>query len=431
MLILLAGATGFIGSRIAQAIEDAGHTLVCGVRDTDAYQRQHPRRRCVTLDFAADDPLAGCRGVLRRADAVVNAVGIAAEHGPSTFEALHTRGPIALFEACTQAGVRRVVQLSALGADAGAATPFHLSKRAADEALLALPLQAWVLQPSLVFGLDGASSQQLLQLAALPVVPLPQGAGAVQPVHVDDLVAVVMRLLTDEPPAGMPPGRLAVVGPQPLPLRGYLAALRHGLGLGPARFVGIGRGLMDLAAAVGERLPGSVLNRQTWQMLQRGNVADADAVAAVLGRAPRAADDFIGPLCQAALAAACLPLALRLLRWSLAVVWLATAAVSFGLYPVADSLDLLARTGLTGPLALVMLYGAALLDLLLGIATLWRPGRWLWWSQLALMGFYTAMITLRLPEFWLHPYGPVLKNLPIAAALCVLLAFERPRRARA
>lgn len=428
MLILLAGATGFIGSRIAQAIEDTGHRLVCGVRDTDAYQRAHPLRRCVPLDFAANDPLAGCRTTIEQADVVINAVGIAAEHGRSSFQALHVRGPIALFEACADARVRRVLQVSALGADAEAATAFHRSKRAADDALLALPVQGVVLQPSLVFGVDGASSRQLLQLAALPLVPLPRSAGAIQPVHVDDVVAAVVRLALDDEVAAAAPRRLAVVGPEPIPLRAYLAALRNGLGLGPARFVPIGDGVMDLAAAAGERLPGSVLNRQTWQMLQRGNTADAHDLTAVLGRAPRAAAAFVDPLRAAALSAARLPGALALLRIALALVWLVTAAVSYGLYPVADSLALLARTGFAGPLAVVMLYGAATLDLLLGLATLFKPRRWLWWCQLGLMGFYTAAITLKLPEFWLHPYGPVLKNLPIAAALCVLLAFEAPER---
>ncbi|MCR5868596.1 SDR family oxidoreductase [Aquincola sp. J276] len=431
MLILLAGASGFIGSRIAQAIEDAGHTLVCGVRDPDAYQRQHPQRRCVALDFAADDPLAGCRTTLERADAVVNAVGIAAEHGRNTFHALHARGPIALFEACADARVKRVLQLSALGADAQASTTFHLSKRTADEALLALPVQGFVLQPSLVFGIDGASTQQLLQLAAAPLaVPLPQGAGAIQPVHVDDVVATVMRLLLHDEVAADTPRRLAIVGPEPLPLRGYLAALRAGMGLRPARFLPLPRGLMDRLAAAGDHLPGSVLNRQTWQMLQRGNVADAHDVTRLLGRAPRAATGFVGPLRQAALSAARLPLALALLRLSLALVWLVTAVVSYGLYPVADSLALLARTGITGPLAVLMLYGAATFDLALGLATLLHPRRWLWWAQLGLMGFYTVVITLKLPDYWLHPYGPVLKNLPIAAALCVLLAFEKPRQRR-
>jgi len=59
------------------------------------------------------------------------------------------------------------------------------------------------------------------------------------------------------------------------------------------------------------------------------------------------------------------------------------------------------------------------------VLSLLRPRRRLWWAQIAVMLGYTAIITLRLPEYWLHPYGPVLKNLPLLAALLVLAAFEK------
>jgi hypothetical protein len=112
-------------------------------------------------------------------------------------------------------------------------------------------------------------------------------------------------------------------------------------------------------------------------------------------------------------------------------VWIVTGMVSFGLFPREDSLDLLARAGVPDPLRAPMLYGAAAFDLLLGIATLWpmRRRRWLWALQAALILFYTAVITLRLPEFWLHPYGPVLKNLPMLALLWLLAELE-PQGAR-
>ena len=73
------------------------------------------------------------------------------------------------------------------------------------------------------------------------------------------------------------------------------------------------------------------------------------------------------------------------------------------------------------------LYGAALLDLALGAATLFlrRGRRPLWLMQIGLILGYTALITVWLPEYWLHPYGPVLKNLPMLAAIWMLYAFER------
>jgi hypothetical protein len=115
-----------------------------------------------------------------------------------------------------------------------------------------------------------------------------------------------------------------------------------------------------------------------------------------------------------------------LLRLSIAIVWLTAGIVSAGLYPVEESLALLARAGLTGSAAYAALYGAALLDFALGIATLaMRRRRRLWLAQMALIGVYTGIITIALPEQWLHPYGPVVKNVPILVALAMLYTLEK------
>jgi hypothetical protein len=79
-------------------------------------------------------------------------------------------------------------------------------------------------------------------------------------------------------------------------------------------------------------------------------------------------------------------------------------------------------------LADVALYSAAALDLVLGAATLlMRRRRLLWLAQFVLILGYTVIITIRLPEFWLHPYGPILKNLPMLAAIALLYGFEARR----
>jgi cell division protein FtsW (lipid II flippase) len=95
------------------------------------------------------------------------------------------------------------------------------------------------------------------------------------------------------------------------------------------------------------------------------------------------------------------------------------------LYPPQASYELLARTGIPAALRPLMLYGAATFDLLLGLGILFLPRRrWLWLAQLALIGFYTVVIAFRLPEFLLHPYGPLTKNLPMLAAIWLLYQLE-------
>ena len=65
-----------------------------------------------------------------------------------------------------------------------------------------------------------------------------------------------------------------------------------------------------------------------------------------------------------------------------------------------------------------------MLDIVLGVASLAVRRRWVWWAQIALILGYTLIITWRLPEFWAHPYGPILKNVPILAMLLLLARLE-------
>jgi hypothetical protein len=264
----------------------------------------------------------------------------------------------------------------------------------------------------------------LQRWAALPWIPLPgDGRQQIQPVFIDDLADAVLNLLAG--PAQQ--GRLAAVGPEALTLRDYLAVLRRGMGLGPARFLAIPKRLAKAAVALAARLPGSLVDPDSLAMLERGNTADAGPFTRVLGRPPRAPRDFIGPSrARAERTAALLAHLLPLLRGSIALMWLVTGFVSLWVYPVADSLELLRRVGVPVAFGPLMLYSAAALDFALGVGTLvLRRRRLLWLAQIALIVFYTVIISLYLPEFWAHPYGPILKNLPLLAAIWLLYSLEK------
>jgi len=113
------------------------------------------------------------------------------------------------------------------------------------------------------------------------------------------------------------------------------------------------------------------------------------------------------------------------IRLVLAIVWIVTGILSFGLFSQQESLQLLAAVGLHGAAAKVALYGSASLDLLLGVLTLARPSIWLWRFQAALILFYSIVIAIFLPYYWLHPFGPLLKNLPILLLLWLLHKSEQ------
>lgn len=425
MVVFLTGASGFIGKRLAAALAAAGHEVVRAQRG-DA----PGPGRAVHVDFVRDVHADVWLPRLSGVDAVINAAGILRETDATTFEQVHTLAPIALFDACARQGIAVVVQISALGADGGAASRYHLSKKAADDHLASLPVRGYIVQPSLVYGRGGTSAQLFDTLAAMPVILVPgDGAQRVQPVHVADLVDVVRAMIEDSAAASTRVVRVPVVGPEALRLSDFLARLRSALRLPRAPIVAVPMTLVRLAARINDMTRRGLLDSETLGMLERGNTGDAGHTQRWLRRAPRAVEQFIADEhVRDARMAALLGWLLPVLRASVAVVWIVTGVISLGLYPTSESYALLARVGVTGVIAPPVLYGAAVLDLALGAGVvLLRRRRWLWLVQIAVMLGYTALITWKLPEFWLHPYGPLLKNVPMLAAIWLLFTLEERR----
>jgi uncharacterized protein YbjT (DUF2867 family) len=427
MRILLTGASGFIGQHLLQALLTEGHQVVCALRNPG--KSTDPRVTAIHADFANDTDKSAWLARLSGIDAVINTVGIFRESGSQSFERLHTETPRALFAACAESqAVQMVIQFSALGADEQAQTRYHLSKKAADDYLASLPVRAWIVQPSLVYGPDGASARAFRTLASMPfTLRFGSAPQLVQPIHIDDLVAAIAGLLRQRLSIPSDQGtalRVPLVGPEAMPFTDYLAALRKAMGMGRLRVLPVPGPLARLAARAGRFLPGALLDEDALGMLDRGNTGDPALTARLLGHAPRPVSQFItNPGAERTRAK--LGWLLPVLRFSIAAVWILTAIVSYGLYPVEDSYALLGRSGIPEALQPLMLYGAASFDLALGLGILFLGRRRrLWLAQLALIGFYTVVIAVKLPEFLLHPYGPLTKNLPMLAAIWLLYELE-------
>jgi hypothetical protein len=227
----------------------------------------------------------------------------------------------------------------------------------------------------------------------------------------------------------IPPGagtalRVPLVGPQAMPFVDYLAALRGSMGMGRQLVLPLPGVLARALDHQGRWLPGGLLDPDALRMLERGNAGDPGMTTQLLGHPPRPVSRFITDAAGARVQAK-LGWLLPVLRVRIVAVWLITAIVSYGLYPVEASYELLARTGIPPQLQPLMLYGAATFDLLLGLGILlFSRRRWLWLMQLGLIGFYTVVIAIKLPEFLLHPYGPLTKNLPMLAAIWLLYELE-------
>jgi uncharacterized protein YbjT (DUF2867 family) len=269
MKILLTGATGFIGRNIATALVADGHQV-------------QPASRQSGVDFRRMLDPQDWKSHLTGVDAVINAVGIISEQHGQRFESLHTRAPCALFHACLDAGIRRVIQISALGADEASVSRYHQSKRAADDELRRLDLDWFVLRPSLVYGRSGASTALFMRLAALPLIPvIGDGTQALQPVHVSDLVATVLRGLASSDVQRT----LDVVGAERTTFADWLEIMRQAQGLPRTRQFHVPFSLVSVLAPVAGFFS-PMLRKENLLMLQRGSVADSHPLTRFLGRQP-------------------------------------------------------------------------------------------------------------------------------------------------
>ncbi|KVD61968.1 NAD-dependent dehydratase [Burkholderia ubonensis] len=417
MNILVCGANGFIGRALCARLEAGGHRVVRGV---------HAGRRAagpgeIAIDYARDVRPEHWRARLDGIDAVVNAVGMLTGRRGVTLDAVHRAAPCALFDACCGAGVRRIVQISALGVERGD-TAYFASKLAADAYLQTLPIDFRIVRPALVYGATGASARYFRMLASLPVHVLPAGGRQLlRPVHVDDLAELVARLI-ERPAAGE---RIVdVVGADEVEYREMLAIYRRAMGFPPAMRVSVPGALFAAAATLSGRMPGAMLTRDTWAMLRAGNTGELAASSAALGRPPRGLRAFIGAQAVALRHEALAAWRRPLLTGSLAIVWIWTAIASAFIHPLRDSLALLAHVHLTGISALAALYAACALDFVFGVATVVAPSRRLWAAQIVLIVAYSAVIAVAMPGLLAEPFGPVLKNVPILAVLLILFAEE-------
>lgn len=432
MRVLVCGSSGCVGQAVVRALRSRGHAVI------EAARGHRDGRHAWHIDFAASRTPADWAARLRtaRIDAVVNAVGILIESPGQRFERLHAEGPIELFRGAALAGVKRIVQVSALGVgdDAQAlATPYLASKLHADDALASLPLDWAVLRPSLLHGPGCAGAGLFATLASLPVIGLPgHGLQRVQPIHVYEVAEAIARLLEGD--AGWRTVH-ELGGPAVLSWREMLATYRAAQGRGEAVWLPVPLPLMRAGAWCAEALPQHIFCRATLRLLERGNVAADNAAPRLLGRAPTSLARGLAIAAQPPLLAWRAELSApidALLRATLAAMWLGTALISV-LFPERSGvLHLLARCGFSGDAGIAMMIVSCSLNGTLGVLTLWRPGARLYALQTAAVIGYTLMAAIHMPELTLDHCGPLLKNLPVLGLVLLLWsALPAPARAAA
>jgi len=425
MNVLVTGANGFIGDHIVSLLIKQGHKVIACVRNIENYKRHHHSIEVIMCDFIQDTSIGDWLPRLTGIDVVINAAGIINETPNQTFDALHNKTPIALFKACQHAGIKRIIQISALGADETAVSQFHLSKKAADDYLMLLDLDWIIVMPSIVYGSGAKSMSFFTSLAALPITPIiDTGNQKIQPIHINDFSIAVSQLILPSTPART---KISFVGPTPITMREVFTILKRWLGIRKARFIKVPFNLALNAVWLNKLMPDNVITKESIQMLNTGNTADPNPFIRSFGFKPRSLADSLDdtPAQQSDKWHAKLLLLRPLLIMSIAFIWIYTGIISAFIYPIESSYTLLARIGITDLFAPIALYGAAALDFMLGIATFMRYRlKIIGIIQIAIIISYSLLITLFINEQWIHPFGPISKNIPLIVAILIMIALE-------
>ncbi|WP_295530754.1 complex I NDUFA9 subunit family protein [uncultured Thioclava sp.] len=296
-LVTIYGGSGFVGRYIARSLAKEGWRIRVAVRRPNealfvksygAVGQVEP----VLCNIRDEDSV---RAVMFGADAVINCVGILVNEGKNKFDSVQTAGAARVARIAAEQGIAKLVQISAIGADADSQSAYARSKAAGETAVLEAYPQAVILRPSIIFGNEDGFFNKFAAMSRLtPVVPITGGDTKFQPVYVDDVAQVAAMAAN----GNVIPGIYELGGPDVETFRdlvkkmlGVINRRRFVVSL-PFWLAGVMGGVFDLVQTVsGGLLVNRILTRDQVKNLRADNVVAADAKGfADLGITPMAMD---------------------------------------------------------------------------------------------------------------------------------------------
>lgn len=212
-LVTIIGGSGFVGRYIARRMAKEGWRVRVAVRRPNEALFVRPYGVVGQVEPVAcnirDD--ASVRAVLRGADAVVNCVGVLNSVGANTFDAVQAEGAGRVARIAAELGVQRLVQISAIGADAQSDSAYARSKAEGEAAVQAAFPTAVILRPSIIFGTEDQFFNRFAGMTRMgPVLPVVGGNTRFQPVYVDDVAQAAVKAVTGD----VAPGVYELGGPE-------------------------------------------------------------------------------------------------------------------------------------------------------------------------------------------------------------------------
>ncbi len=417
--VLLLGADGFIGRHIAFALRDAGHEVIACARRPDRLARMGFTTLRADLTAPATHDPGFWRAPLDKVTAVINAAGLL-NGSERQFQAVHQTAPGALYAAMP--AECQLLLISATGIET-ATTPFARHRRTGET--LAQQHNGIVLRPGLVLGETSYGGSSLLRaLAACPLVTPVVGDGAqpFNPIHAEDLAALLLRLLQER----ASPDIYAIGGPETCAQADMVRAYRSWLGLPAAPLLRLPLPLARLVGRIGDVLRLGPISATAVAQLTAGVISEPDP--RLPASRPFSAFHRARPAGSQDLWHARLYLMRPVLRLTLALLWIASGLLGLTL-PAAQFLPLISphpALSDTALIALARLGGLADLAIALALLRGWRLPL-MAAVQGALVLGYTLTFSLLAPALWLLPLGGLLKNLPILALITLHAILEDER----
>ena len=201
-LVVVFGATGFIGRHVVQKLLSRGYLVRAAVRRPEQalFLKSMGDVGQVSLVQADVCSEGDVSEATVGAGAVVNSVGILTERGNQTFHNLHVFGTQLMIKAAIGAEVGHFVQISAIGADVTSPSKYSISKALGEAALNQFPGAVSILRPSLVFGAQDKFFNRFAAMSRFsPVMTIINGGTRFQPVYVGDVAEATARVLAKPP----------------------------------------------------------------------------------------------------------------------------------------------------------------------------------------------------------------------------------------
>lgn len=282
-LVTIYGGSGFVGRYIARRFAGLGWRVRVAVR--------RPNEAIFVKPYGAPgqvEPIlcnirneASVKRAALGADAVVNCVGTFRRGGRNNFQAVHVDGATIIARAAREAGVAKLIHISALGADAGSASLYGRSKAAGEAAIAAEFPGAVILRPSVIFGTEDSFFNKFAGMAQFaPILPIAGGQTRFQPVWVDDVALAAINAVTSDAAAGI----YELGGPEAMPLQDLLQRMlpviqRRRLILNlPGGLMSLPAFGFDMAEVLtGGLIVNKILTRDQLKMLKADNVVTEGA----------------------------------------------------------------------------------------------------------------------------------------------------------